>query len=94
MTAMQDKLVHVLRVEVVGQHRLRLTFEDGVAGELAFDQREWRGVLAPLRDPGLFARVTVDPQLGTLVWPGGLDMAPEPLYEEVARQYSSQSAPA
>jgi hypothetical protein len=36
----------------------------------------------PLRDPAYFARVEVDQEAGTITWPGGLDMAPEPLYEE------------
>ena len=35
-----------------------------------------------MRDPSFFAQVSVDPQFGTIVWPGDLDMAPEPLYEE------------
>lgn len=89
---MQDKLVHVLEVDVLGDHRLRLTFEDGLAGEIEFDKREWKGVLTPLRNPAFFAQVTVDPALGTLVWPGGLDIAPEPLYEEVVQQNVSQAA--
>jgi hypothetical protein len=74
-----DKLVDVARVEVIGDHRLRLTFEDGVIGDVHFDQREWRGVFEPLADPERFAQVRVDPESGTITWPGGVDMAPEPL---------------
>jgi hypothetical protein len=75
-------LVHITDVEVIGEHELRLTFEDGLVGDVALGDDEWRGVLAPLRDPEFFARVEVDSQLGTVVWPGNLDLAPEPLYEE------------
>jgi hypothetical protein len=79
-------LVHVTGVEVIGDYELRLTFEDGTVGDIAFDDHEWRGVFEPLRDPQRFAEVSVDQQLGTIVWPGGLDMAPEPLYTEARRQ--------
>jgi hypothetical protein len=75
-------LIHVTDVEVIGDHALRLTFEDGVVGDVAFGDHEWRGVFEPLRDQRVFAQVRVDPQWGTVVWPGDLDMAPEPLYEE------------
>jgi hypothetical protein len=40
------------------------------------------GVLSPLNGPGYFAEVTVDHEAGTIVWPGGIDLAPEPLYEQ------------
>jgi hypothetical protein len=40
------------------------------------------GVVEPLRDPREFAKVLVDREIGTVVWPNGLDMAPEPLYQE------------
>lgn len=82
-------LVHITDVEVIGDHKLRLTFEDGIVGDVAFDDSEWHGVLAPLRDPDVFAQVGVDPQLGTIVWPGDLDMAPEPLYEEARQRRAS-----
>ncbi len=39
----------------------------------------------PFRDPATFAEVYVDPQFGTVAWPNGLDMAPEPLYQEALR---------
>ncbi len=75
----------VAAVEVVGDYRLRLTFEDGTVGDVDFRAREWRGVFEPLGDPPYFARVAVDSEGGTIAWPDGADMAPEPLYEEARR---------
>jgi hypothetical protein len=79
-------LVHIRGVVVIGDHKLRLLFEDGTVGDVSFADRDWRGVLAPLRDPACFAKVTA--HHGTLYWPRyDLDLAPEPLYE-AARQHS------
>jgi hypothetical protein len=75
-----EDLVDVTKVEVAGEYRLCLTFADGTVGEVDFAGHEWRGVFEPLRDPAYFARVTVDHQAGTITWPNGADMAPEPLY--------------
>ena len=75
----------VVGVAVVGEFRLRLLFDDGTVGDVDFSSRQWNGVLAPLRDPAYFAKVRVDPEAGTIVWPNGTDMAPEPLYEEAAQ---------
>jgi hypothetical protein len=79
-------LVHIVGVTVIGEHELRLLFEDGTVGDVAFGDEEWQGVFAPLRDPELFAQVRVDPQAGTIVWPGELDMAPAALYTEARRR--------
>lgn len=76
-----SKLVDVTGAEVIGDHRLRLTFEDGLVGDVDFTGRNWRGVSEPLADPAFFAQVSVDPQIRTVVWPNGYDMAPETLYE-------------
>jgi hypothetical protein len=80
-----EQLFDVTAVEVIGGHRLRLTFEDGTVGDVDFSDRAWSGVFEPLRDPAYFARVEVDPEAGTIGWPDGLDMAPEPLYAEAVR---------
>jgi hypothetical protein len=83
-----DKLVDITAVEVAGDHRLRLTFEDGVVGEVAFGKHEWQGVFEPLRDQRRFERVRI--AHGTVTWPeDGLDMAPEPLYEEACQHLVS-----
>ena len=80
-----ERLVDVTAVEVIGDYQLRLTFAGGTVGDVDFSGRDWHGVFEPLRDPGYFARVAVDPEAGTIAWPDGLDMAPEPLYSEARR---------
>ncbi len=82
MLSCSENLVDAGAVEVVGDYRLRLTFEDGTVGDVDFSAREWRGVFEPLGDPAYFARVAVDSEGGTIAWPDGAHMAPEPLYEE------------
>ncbi|MGH3202359.1 MAG: DUF2442 domain-containing protein [Streptosporangiaceae bacterium] len=67
---------------MVGDRVLRLLFSDGTAGDVDFSAEQWASVLSPLNDPAFFAEVTVDPVAGTLVWPNGIDLAPEPLYEQ------------
>ena len=75
----------VVGVAVVGVHRLRLLFDDGSVGDIDFADRTWAGVFEPLADPAYFAQVKVDPEAATIVWPNGLDMAPEPLYDEARK---------
>jgi hypothetical protein len=75
-------LPSVVGVAVVGDHVLRLLFSDGAVGDVDFSGERWTGVLEPLNDPAYFAQVRVDTEAGTIVWPDGLDLAPEPLYEQ------------
>lgn len=86
-------LVHVTHVMVIGDHELRLTFEDGIVSDVAFEDSDWTGVFEPLRDPMRFAQVCVEG--GTIVWPDfGLDMAPEPLYVQARRNRTTQTTSA
>jgi len=67
----------VTTVECLGGTRLQLTFEGGerrevdIAKLLPFD-----GVFEPLNDPSFFRQVTVNPDVGTIVWPNGADICP------------------
>jgi hypothetical protein len=79
------QLVHVTAVEVVGDHCMKLAFEDGAEGVLDLSAWEWRGVFEPLADPAYFRRVSLDQELGTIVWPNGADIAPETLHSWVTR---------
>ena len=78
----ENYLPVVVGAVAVGDRVLRLLFSDGMVGDVDFSSERWTGVLEPLNDPAYFAHVGVDPEAGTVVWPGGIDLAPEPLYEQ------------
>lgn len=65
---------------VVSHGVLRLTFADGVSAEVDVLDRMRGPVFAEARTHEGFAKVAVDPETGTVVWPGGADLAPDTLY--------------
>ncbi|WP_040493444.1 DUF2442 domain-containing protein [Ilumatobacter nonamiensis] len=75
----------VRAVEHLGGHRLRLTFADGVTGDVDLSDR-FAGPVGPMFEPLLevdyFAQVVVDEELGTVVWPNGADLAPDVLHAQ------------
>src|SRR5271165_4950201 len=78
----ENYLPTVTGVAVIGKRVLRVLFSDGTVGDVDFAAEQWTGVLEPLNDPDFFALVTVDTESGTIAWPNGIDLAPEPLYEQ------------
>jgi hypothetical protein len=44
---------------------------------------EFTGVFEPLRNAEFFARVMVNPELGTVCWPNGADLDSEVLYSKI-----------
>ena len=85
-------LHRIVEVEVVGEHRVRLAFEDGVSGELDASTWDWSGVFEPRRDPAYFARVELDEELGTISSPHGAGVAPETLHLWIASGRQNVSA--
>lgn len=72
-------------VEHLGGHCLRLTFADGNVGDVDLTdklQARLGPVFEPLRDVEYFAQVSVDTEIGTVVWPNGADLAPDVLHEQ------------
>ena len=71
-------------VQYLGGYRLRLTFADGAVGDIDLTAK-FEGPLGPifepLRDLEEFAKVRVDPDLGTITWPNGADLAPDVLHD-------------
>ncbi len=67
-------------VRVVRPYVIDVAFRDGRRREIDVEPFLWGEVFEPLRDPEFFAQVTVAPEIGTVVWPNGADLAPEFLY--------------
>jgi hypothetical protein len=77
----RDRTPAVVGVAVIRPHVMRLLFDDGVVRDLQYVPGEVRGsLLLPLDDPAYFAQVSVDNDARTVVWPNGLDLAPEVLH--------------
>ncbi len=73
-------MLNVQAIEYRGGHRLWLRFNDGAEGEVDLAAHLVGPVFVPLRDPTVFAAVRLDPELRTIVWPNGADLAPEFLH--------------
>ena len=64
-------------------YRLWIKFADGVAGEVSLMHLVGQGVFEAWEDIAFFAEVTIDPESGTVAWPGGIDLAPDTLYIQI-----------
>jgi hypothetical protein len=73
----------ITAAEVVRHGVLQLTFADGLSGELDVLERMRGPVFEDARTPEGFAKAKADEETGTVVWPGGADLAPDTLYERV-----------
>lgn len=73
----------ITAVAVVRHGVLQLAFADGLTGEVDVLDRMRGPVFDEARTPEGFAKVLVDRETGTVVWPGGADLAPDTLYERV-----------
>ena len=76
-------LFDVVEVKPLEGLKLWLRFEDGTEGTVDLSDLELKGILAKLKDSDFFARAYVDPELGTVAWPGGLDLDPAVLYAKL-----------
>src|ERR1700728_1738901 len=81
-------------VRYLRDYELELTFADGVSGRIDF--APWivgqGGVFSPLEDKLFFARVSVNADLGTIVWPNDVDFDPEVLYSQITGRLTPGSA--
>ena len=85
----------ITAVTVTGPFRVHLRFADGSEGvvDLASRIQGRGGVFAALQDPSYFARVAVDAEAGTIVWPNGVDLDPDVLYEDARIVTGATQAP-
>lgn len=86
--------VRIHRVEVMRDFIVRLTFDDGIVGDIDLEPIIWGPVFEPHRsDPEFFARVYVDAVCGTIAWPNETDLDPDVLYARVTGTYDELTKP-
>ena len=74
----------VVEVKPEPNYSLFVRFKDGIAGRVQLRPEELTGALAPLLDERFFEQVFIDH--GAVAWPGEIDLAPDAMYTQVARQ--------
>lgn len=78
-------MIWVVEAEYIREHRLKLTFSDGAAGEVDLGPMiaaDHRPIARQLLDESLFKRFSV--AMDTVVWENGFDLAPEYLRKNLS----------
>ena len=80
-TRMSHTIHRVTGFEQIGDFELRVFFEDGTSQNIDFAPVLHGEILGPLADRSVFAQVTLDEEVHTLVWPTGADFDPATLHD-------------
>lgn len=70
-------MLHITSAHYVKEFTIWIAFDDGTEGEVNLEDSFNGPVFEPLKDVEFFSRLSVDPELATVVWPNGADLAPE-----------------
>lgn len=73
-------ILHVTAAKYLDNYRVQLSFSDGRNGVADLNDSLEGTVFAPLKDKSFFAKLKLDQELNTIIWPNGVDLAPEYLY--------------
>ncbi len=71
----------VVEARHVRDYVVLVRFQDGVEGEVDLAAQLYGEIFEPLKAADYFRQFRVDADLHTLVWPNGVDFAPEFLSE-------------
>ena len=77
---------YILSARYISGYSIVLTFSDGATGIVDLTDELYGRLFEPLKDVNEFRKVRVEPDLSTIVWPNGADLAPYRLYEMVMKQ--------
>ena len=77
--------LHVKRADYINDYKIRVYFNNGENGIVDLKDELIGDVFEPLKDIDLFKRFHIDPEIETIVWENGADLAPEFLYENMKK---------
>ena len=78
---MNHEIYRITSVSVAGPHSLQMGFNDGTSKTVNLESALAGELYEPLRDPEVFKRVRLDPEVHTVVWPNGADFDPATLHD-------------
>ena len=73
--------LHVISAEYIDAYKVQVSFNNGQSGTADLSCVPLKGgVFSQLKEKSIFAKLKVDKELSTIVWPNGADLAPEYIY--------------
>ena len=78
---MSHPLYDVVAFSQIDTYKLCVRFNDNSEQVIDFEPVLYGELYGPLKDPDLFRKVRLDPEIRTLVWPNGADFDPYVLHE-------------
>lgn len=73
-------ILHITQVAYLEEYKVSVSFNNGESGVADLSSVVRQGLFTAIAPQEKFAQVELDPELETIVWPGGLDLAPEFVY--------------
>jgi hypothetical protein len=70
-------MLHIKSAKYLSGYKLWIAFDDGTSGEVDLVNELKGSMFEPLKDLTESQNVSVEPELETIVWPNGADLAPE-----------------
>ena len=85
-------MLHIKSVKYLSDYKLWIAFDDGTDGEVDFEGCLKGPIFESLSEKTEFSKVTIDPELETIVWPNGADLAPEFVKELHNHQFKKENS--
>ena len=76
-------MIRIVSAEPLSDCRLKITFNDGVSGIFPVEPGRRGGVFLKLLDAKVFNAVTINPDFGCMEWPGGIDLCPDTMHQDM-----------
>jgi hypothetical protein len=79
-------MIRIVQVKPLEGYRLWVRFDDGLEGIYAVEPEQRGGVFCQVCDPEAFNAVTINDDFGCVEWPGGIDLCPTAMHEDLAQR--------
>ncbi len=75
--------LHIKEAKYLSNYKIWVRFNDGAIGEIDLESDLWGEMIEPLKNKNKFKKFKLDPDLETIVWENGFDLAPEYIYQNM-----------
>ncbi len=82
----------IIKIKYKNNFIYYIRFADGRAADVDLKPFLWGEAFVELKDKTFFKKAFIDKTTGTIMWPNGLDLAPEALYEKTIETFHNRSS--